>query len=95
MSVEAMAVLKSLSGLPVPLQGVALSGVVEGSLLQFTVEQHYCNTEAQAIEAVYTFPLPVQAVLQVALTAEARQLRFAVSVAGQPAAQGAFVLEAP
>ena len=63
MSVEAMAVLKSLSGLPVPLQGVALSGVVEGSLLQFTVEQHYCNTEAQAIEAVYTFPLPVQAVL--------------------------------
>ena len=63
MSAEPTAVLKSLAGVAVPLQGVALSGVIEGSLLQFTVEQRYCNTEDQAIEALYTFPLPVQAVL--------------------------------
>jgi len=45
--------------------------------------------------AKFLAPVGPGAVLQVELTAEARQLRFAVTLAGQPAAQGAFALEAP
>jgi Ca-activated chloride channel family protein len=63
MSAEPIAVLRSLSGEPVALQGVSLRGVAEGCLFDLTVEQRYANREARAIEAVYTFPLPLGAVL--------------------------------
>ncbi len=45
------------------LQKVAISGTVAGLLLELSVEQHFHNASQQNVEAVYTFPLPPDAVL--------------------------------
>lgn len=63
MNAESVAILRSLHGQPIPLQGVSLSARAEGLLFELTVEQRYANAESQAIEAIYTFPLPLRAVL--------------------------------
>jgi Ca-activated chloride channel family protein len=63
MSAEPVAVLRSLAGQLVPLRGVSLAGIAEGCLFELAVEQRYANGEGETIEAVYTFPLPLQAVL--------------------------------
>ena len=63
MSAEPVTVLKSLAGQPIPLKGVTLAGVAQGCLFELCVEQRYANVEAETIEAVYTFPLPLRAVL--------------------------------
>jgi Ca-activated chloride channel family protein len=55
--------LQSLTGVRIPLRRVKLNGTAEGSLFTLTVEQHYKNVEDEAIEAVYSFPLPLRAVL--------------------------------
>jgi Ca-activated chloride channel family protein len=55
--------MTSLRGAAIPLQGVHLSGAIDAGLLELTVEQRYRNLDAVAIEAVYTFPLPLDAVL--------------------------------
>ncbi len=46
-----------------PLQGVNAQGRLEGLLFELTVEQRYQNTSERVIEAVFTFPVPVRAVL--------------------------------
>ncbi len=63
MSAEPIARMTSLDGEAIPLTGVHLSGAIEASLLELAVEQHYVNRDSVAIEAVYTFPLPMNAVL--------------------------------
>jgi Ca-activated chloride channel family protein len=63
MNAEPIAILKSLAGMPIPLMGVSLQGLAEGCLHCLTVEQRYQNVETETIEAVYTFPLPMKAVL--------------------------------
>jgi Ca-activated chloride channel family protein len=63
MSAEPVAVLRSLAGHVIPLRGVSLAGIAEGCLFELAVEQRYANGEGENIEAVYTFPLPLQAVL--------------------------------
>jgi len=63
MTREATAMLRTRRGLPIPLTGVTLAGLVDGCLFELAVEQRYVNREAEAIEAVYTFPLPLNAVL--------------------------------
>jgi Ca-activated chloride channel family protein len=42
---------------------VYVTGHVLGARAALHVEQHYRNDEAHAVEAIYTFPLPTQAVL--------------------------------
>lgn len=57
------AVLRNLQGAPVPLQEVAVQARLRDFLSEVIVTQRYRNAETVAIEAVYTFPLPVDAVL--------------------------------
>jgi Ca-activated chloride channel family protein len=45
------------------LQSVRAEGSIKGLLFELMVEQHYLNAGAGNIEAVYTFPVPWQAVL--------------------------------
>lgn len=59
----ARATLTTTQGIPVPLARVAASGRLDGLLFEMAVEQHYRNDSAAAIESVYTFPLPLNAVL--------------------------------
>lgn len=47
----------------VPLKGVRLNARIRDLFCDVTVEQHYQNAELETIEAVYTFPLPLDAVL--------------------------------
>jgi len=56
-------VLKTRSGAPVPLRGVAATGRLDGLLFELSVEQRYCNDGNRNLEAVFTFPLPLRAVL--------------------------------
>ena len=57
------AMLQSTTGEPMTLEGVTARGVVRGLLFELTVEQRYRNPGSKNIEAVYTFPLPFEAVL--------------------------------
>jgi Ca-activated chloride channel family protein len=57
------ATLKTREGTPVPLQAVSATGRLEGLLFELTVEQRYRNDGERNLEAVFTFPLPLRAVL--------------------------------
>lgn len=57
------ACLRTTSGEPVPLLGVALGGDVFGAHARLVLRQRYKNREASPIEAVYTFPIPGDATL--------------------------------
>lgn len=57
------ALLKSTAGDVMALTGVTATGRVTGLLLELAVEQRYRNASDTNIEAVYTFPLPFDAVL--------------------------------
>lgn len=57
------AILTSLDGATVPLQGVAATGRLQALVFELTVEQRYRNDSARNLEAVFTFPLPLRAVL--------------------------------
>ena len=48
---------------PVPLQAVAVKGVVDGLTVSWQVTQRFTNNEKKAIEAVFSFPLPAGATL--------------------------------
>lgn len=47
----------------IPLKDVHVSARIRDLFCDVTVAQTYANTEAQPVEAVYTFPLPLDAVL--------------------------------
>jgi Ca-activated chloride channel family protein len=67
--------LVSPEGHPVPLLGVAVSGEVFGAQARIFVRQRYRNRESKPIEAIYTFPLPSDAVLVgFAMECEGRRL---------------------
>ncbi len=55
--------LTAMSGARVPLEGVRVSGRLTDLLSEVTVTQSYRNEEPENIEAVYTFPLPTEAVI--------------------------------
>lgn len=48
---------------PVALEGLRVEASIDGAMSEVAVEQAYRNAEDKAIEAVYTFPLPIDAVL--------------------------------
>lgn len=55
--------LNTQNGQAIPLVGMDIKAKIEGLLTSISVEQTYHNTETVNIEAVYTFPLPMDAVL--------------------------------
>ena len=57
------AMLRSTTGETMALEGVEARGRVRGLLLELDVEQRYRNPHATNVEAIYTFPLPMDAVL--------------------------------
>ncbi|HEX8954725.1 MAG TPA: VIT and VWA domain-containing protein, partial [Burkholderiaceae bacterium] len=60
---EIEALLRDRAGAAVALKGVAARIKLRGLLGEVEVEQRYFNTQNANIEAVYTFPLPMGAVL--------------------------------
>jgi Ca-activated chloride channel family protein len=56
-------ILAASDGEQVPLTRVSVSGCLRDLAAEIVVEQHYANSRPVNIEAVYTFPLPVGAVL--------------------------------
>jgi Ca-activated chloride channel family protein len=58
-----VAILQTAEGTTVPLQGVTAHGRLEGLVFELTVEQRYRNDTNRNVEAVFTIPLPVRAVL--------------------------------
>jgi Ca-activated chloride channel family protein len=63
MSAVAAAVLDPVGEARIELQSVQVDARLRGLLSEVTVTQAYRNLEARNIEAVYTFPLPLDAVL--------------------------------
>lgn len=55
--------MKGIRGERVALTGVSVSAVLRDLLAEVTMRQSYRNEESVNIEAVYTFPLPLDAVL--------------------------------
>jgi len=55
--------LLSVDGSNVPLQSVDVNSVLNNLICETTVRQTYRNVEDKNIEAVYTFPVPLHAVL--------------------------------
>ena len=56
-------ILCTTDGAVMPLERVSVRGTLRDFAAEITVEQHYRNTRSKNVEAVYTFPLPVGAVL--------------------------------
>ena len=62
-SEENLAILKDCQGREVALKGVNVRARLHGLMAEVEVEQLYQNPQKTNIEAVYTFPLPLGAVL--------------------------------
>lgn len=60
---ENLAILKDARGREVALKGVNVRARLHGLMAEVEVEQSYCNPRDTNIEAVYSFPLPLGAVL--------------------------------
>ena len=54
---------RTADGEALNFEGASAKGVVNGSLLEMTLEQRFRNPEERNVEVVYTFPLPWGAVL--------------------------------
>ncbi|MBC6439345.1 MAG: VWA domain-containing protein [Rhodospirillales bacterium] len=63
MSVSAAAILKGVRGEAIVLEEVSAEASINDLMAEVTVTQRYRNPEATNIEAVYTFPLPLDGVL--------------------------------
>jgi len=55
--------MRTSRGAPVPLRAVAVAADIEALFAEVRIDQTYENSEDAPIEAVFTFPLPVDAVL--------------------------------
>jgi Ca-activated chloride channel family protein len=83
--------LKAISGDGAPvLQGVQVRGRLEGLLFSVTLRQAYRNLSQRTLEVVYTFPLPIDAVV-LGMAAEIGQTRLEAKVL--PRAQAEAVYE--
>lgn len=63
MNAQPQAVLTARNGTSVPLQSVTAHGTLTGLVYELTVEQRYHNPTERNREAIFTFPLPLRAVL--------------------------------
>lgn len=81
---QAVAEMISVEGGGVPLQDVRVEGEIRDLMVEITTTQTYRNTESAVIEAVYTFPLPLDAVLlSLSVTLDERTLSGAVVAAAE------------
>ncbi len=83
------AMLKSTTGQAMALEGVTARGAVRGLLFELTVEQRYRNPGTTNVEAVYTFPLPFEAVL-LDLDVEINGRKLAAVVVEKKEAEGRY-----
>ncbi len=81
--------LTGLEGERVALCDVAVTAVLQDLLAEVTVSQTYRNDEATNIEAVYTFPLPLDAVL-LELDVEIGERRLTGTVVEKKAAEAKY-----
>ncbi|MFN7194920.1 MAG: VIT domain-containing protein, partial [bacterium] len=89
--------------LPVALTGLVVDARIDGAMSEIRVAQSYRNAEKEPIEAVYTFPLPLDAVLlDIAVDIGDRRLRGTIQPLDQArdtsedaieGGDGAFMLE--
>ena len=86
MRASAAAVMETVSGEAVVLEDVRYRANIDDLLAEVTVEQRYRNPNSVNIETVYTFPLPVDAVL-LAFEVEIGNRRLAGRIVGQAAAE--------
>jgi len=63
MQTQISPVLRSTNGQAIPLVGMDIEAKIEGLMTAVSLEQRYTNSEKINIEAVYTFPLPIDALL--------------------------------
>lgn len=63
MSEYQFAALETVSGQPVLLEGVKVSGDLRGLLFEASVEQRFSNPSNKHVEVVYSFPLPAGGIL--------------------------------
>ncbi|KXJ57141.1 MAG: hypothetical protein AXW17_13200 [Colwellia sp. Phe_37] len=76
--------LKTTTNRPIPLKGVNININIIDLMSKVTVSQTYENTEDINIEAVYTFPMPVDAVLlDLSVTVDGRVLKGEVTEKSQ------------
>ena len=83
------AMLQSTTGETMALEGVTARGAVRGLLFELTVEQRYRNPGTKNVEAVYTFPLPFDAVL-LDLDVEMNGRKLSAVVVEKKAAEGRY-----
>lgn len=60
---QSLAILRDRSGRNVALKNVTVHARIHGLMAEVEVEQTYKNSQAENIEAIYMFPLPIGAVL--------------------------------
>lgn len=89
MSTIVAAVLEAPAGQRIALEGVAVEAHLNGLLAEATLTQTYRNLEAVNIEAVYSFPLPLDAVL-LELTLELNGQRLSGVVQGRAEASARY-----
>ncbi len=82
-------ILTTGDGDTLPLKRVAVTGTLRDGLAELTVTQHYLNPYDHNIEVVYTFPLPLGAVL-LALELELGERRLIGSVVAKAVAEAAY-----
>lgn len=81
---QAVAEMKTIQGGRVPLQDVRVEGEIRDLMVEITTTQTYRNTETNVIEGVYTFPLPLDAVLlSLSVTLDERTLTGTVVTAAE------------
>ncbi len=79
MKTETLAKLESVNGTEITLESVDIQAALQGLVSEVTVTQVYRNQQDTNIEAVYTFPLPLDAVLlDLSLELNGKKLRGAV-----------------
>ena len=79
MTTETIARLASVDGTEIVLESVDIQATLQGLISEVTVTQIYRNLQDTNIEAVYTFPLPADAVLlDLSLELNGKTLRGAV-----------------
>ena len=89
MNTAPMYAMKTSAGVQIPLVKTSIDGELRDTALATTVTQHYQNDEAETVEAVYTFPLPVGATL-LGLTVNLNGEELKGTVVAAPEAQDTY-----
>lgn len=86
---ELVSSLVSREGEAIPLQGVSISGEIMSARAKIVIRQRYLHKGSKAIEAIYTFPIPSDAVV-IAFSMECAGRRMESEVKEKQSAQKAY-----